>query len=57
MAHPLSHKYPISISQLRLENTDVPAGVGAPTLDTTASDLGSDLKSNLYGMLIFPGSM
>ena len=35
MPHPLSHNYPISISQLCLENTDVPAGVGAPPLDTT----------------------
>ena len=34
MPHPLSHKYPISISQLCLVNTDVPAGVGAPPLDT-----------------------
>ena len=30
MPHPLSHKYPIPISQLCLVNTDVPAGVGAP---------------------------
>ena len=37
MPHPLSHKYPIPISQLCLVNTDVPAGVGAPTLDTTAN--------------------
>jgi len=37
MPHPLSHKYPISISQLCLENTDAPAGVGAPPLDTTSS--------------------
>ena len=36
MPQPLSHKYPISISQLCLENTDVPAGVGAPPLDTTS---------------------
>ena len=36
MPHPLSHKYPIPISQLCLVNTDVPAGVGAPPLDTTA---------------------
>ena len=35
MPHPLSHKYPIPISQLCLVNTDVPAGVGAPPLDTT----------------------
>ena len=34
MPHPLSHKYPIPISQLCLVNTDVPAGVGAPPLDT-----------------------
>ena len=34
MPHPLSHKYPISIPQLCLVNTDVPAGVGAPPLDT-----------------------
>ena len=37
MPHPLSHKYPIPISQLYLVNTDVPAGVGAPPLDTTAT--------------------
>ena len=37
MPHPLSHKYPIPISQLCLVNTDVPAGVGAPPLDTTAT--------------------
>ena len=37
MSHPLSHKYPISISQLCLVNTDVTAGVAAPPLDTTAS--------------------
>ena len=30
MPRPLSHKYPIPISQLCLVNTDVPAGVGAP---------------------------
>ena len=36
MPHILSHKYPIPISQLCLVNTDVPAGVGAPPLDTTA---------------------
>ena len=36
MPHPLSHKYPISISQLCLEKTDVQAGVGAPPLDTTS---------------------
>ena len=35
MSHPLSHKYPIPIPQLCLVNTDVPAGVGAPPLDTT----------------------
>ena len=35
MPHPLSHKYPIPISQLCLVNTDVPAGVGALPLDTT----------------------
>ena len=35
MPHPLSHKYPIPISQLCLVNTDVPAGVGAPPLNTT----------------------
>jgi len=35
MPHPISHKYPIPISQLCLVNTDVPAGVGAPPLDTT----------------------
>ena len=35
MPHPLSDKYPIPISQLCLVNTDVPAGVGAPPLDTT----------------------
>ena len=35
MLHPLSDKYPIPISQLYLVNTDVPAGVGAPPLDTT----------------------
>ena len=33
MPHPLSHEYPIPISQLCLVNTDVPAGVGAPPLD------------------------
>jgi len=38
MPHSLSHKYPIPISQLCLVNTDVPAGVGAPPLDTTASN-------------------
>ena len=38
MPHPLSHKYPIPISQLCLVNTDVPAGVGAPPLDTTLLD-------------------
>ena len=37
MPYPLSHKYPIPISQLCLVNTDVPAGVGAPPLDTTAA--------------------
>jgi len=37
MPHPLSHKYPISISQLCLENTDVSAGVGAPPLDNSPS--------------------
>ena len=36
MPHPLSHKYSIPISQLCLVNTDVPAGVGAPPLDTTS---------------------
>ena len=36
MPHPLNHKYPIPISQLCLVNTDVPAGVGAPPLDTTS---------------------
>ena len=35
MPHPLSHKYPIPTSQLCLVNTDVPAGVSAPPLDTT----------------------
>ena len=35
MPHPLSHKYPIPTSQLCLVNTDVPAGIGAPPLDTT----------------------
>ena len=35
MPHPLSQKHPIPISQLCLVNTDVPAGVGAPPLDTT----------------------
>ena len=39
MPHPLSHKYPIPISQLCLVNTDVPAGVGAPPLDTTTTGL------------------
>jgi len=33
-APPIKPQYPISISQLCLENTDVPAGVGAPPLDT-----------------------
>ena len=37
MPHPLSHKCPIPISQLCLVNTDVPAGVGAPPLNTTAT--------------------
>ena len=37
MPRPLSHKYPIPMSQLYLVNTDVPAGVGAPPLDTTSS--------------------
>ena len=32
-------KYPIPISQLCLVNTDVPAGVGAPPLDTTSVSL------------------
>ena len=36
MPHTLSHKYPIPISQLCLVNTDVPAGVGAPPLDTNS---------------------
>ena len=36
MLHPLSHKYPIPISQLCLVNDDVPAGVGDPPLDTTS---------------------
>ena len=36
-APPLSHKYPIPISQLCLVNTDVPAGVDAPPLDTTTN--------------------
>ena len=39
MSHPLSHKYPIPISQLCLVNTDVPAGVGAPPLDTMSGPL------------------
>ena len=39
MLHPLSDKCPIPISQLYLVNTDVPAGVGAPPLDTTAEQL------------------
>ena len=34
MSHPLSHNYPIPISKLCLVNTDVPAGDGAPPLDT-----------------------
>ena len=34
MPHPLGHKYLIFISQLCLVNTDVPAGVGAPPLNT-----------------------
>ena len=34
MSHPFSHKCPIPISQLCLVNTDMPAGVGAPPLDT-----------------------
>ena len=42
MPHPLSHKYPIPISQLCLVNTDVPAGVGAPPLDTTSDHAGTD---------------
>ena len=44
MPHPLSHKYPIPISQLCLVNTDVPAGVGAPPLDTTSD------RAHLLGM-------
>ena len=44
MPHPLSHKYPIPISQLCLVNTDVPAGVGAPPLDTTSSFRGGSLE-------------
>ena len=43
MPHPLSHKYPIPISQLCLVNTDVPAGVGAPPLDTTSLALALSL--------------
>ena len=43
MPHPLSHKYPIPISQLCLVNTDVPAGVGAPPLDTTQDQLSNVL--------------
>ena len=39
MPHPLSHKYPIPIPQLCLVNTDEPAGVGAPPLDTTAGGI------------------
>ena len=39
MPHPLSHKYPILISQLCLVKTDVLAGVGAPPLDTTSTIL------------------
>ena len=39
MPHPLSHKYPIPLSQLCLVNTDVPAGVGAPPLDTTSHSI------------------
>ena len=38
MPHPLSHKYPIPISQLCLVNTDVPGGVGAPPLDATSPE-------------------
>ena len=41
MPHPLSHKYPIPISQLCLVNTDVPAGVGAPPLNTTSDHTGT----------------
>ena len=37
MPHPLSHKYPIPVSQLCLVNTDMPAGVGDAPLDTTIS--------------------
>ena len=39
MPHPLSHKYSISISQLCLENTDVPACAGAPSLDMTSKNI------------------
>ena len=47
MPHPLSHKYRIPISQLRLVNTDVPAGVGAPPLDTTTE---RRMPENIYNM-------
>ena len=47
MPHPLSHKYPIPISQLCLVNTDVPAGVGAPPLDSTAHMFGGINFGNL----------
>ena len=50
MPHPLSHKYPIPISQLCLVNTDVPAGVGAPPLDTTpgAPRVATPMRYTLY---------
>ena len=47
MPHPLSHKYPIPISQLCLVNTDVPAGVGAPPLDNYVDELSEGVPSPL----------
>ena len=60
MPHPLIHKYPIPISQLCLVNTDVPAGVGAPPLDTTSIGItytANDILDNLYSKVVVRSSL
>ena len=48
MPHPLSHKYPIPISQLSLVNTDVPGGVGAPPLDATSPETATYFVASIH---------
>ena len=64
MPHPLNHKYPIPISLLCLTshfmcvqichmvNVDVPAGVGAPPLDTQLGSYEDATKSSKKYLLL-----